>query len=216
MTLPQQFRISCFALTLSLYIILGIAHAEQLTIAQDPGVIGEPISFVATGELDLDASDGVAEFIVDFSPKFLSNPLGDTPAYSSFRSVSWGNGQDISGITITEYVSDGADQVVPIADFEPVTLTATGYTAGDVPFPAPFPFELRQFGVRIEGLQGGPIVSFEKDAMTNGRGGGQVVPEPSSCLAAIFGIVGLTGFRQRTRSGRALRAKGGPAADSRQ
>ena len=103
MTLPQQFRISCFALTLSLYIILGIAHAEQLTITQDPGVIGEPISFVATGELDLDASDGVAEFIVDFSPKFLSNPLGDTPAYSSFRSVSWGNGQDISGMTITEY-----------------------------------------------------------------------------------------------------------------
>ena len=112
MTLPQQFRISCFALILSLNIILGIAHAEQLTIVQDPGVIGEPISFVATGELDLDASDGVAEFIVDFSPKFL--------------------------------------------------------------------------------------------------------PEPSSCLAAIFGIVGLTGFRQRTRSGRALRAKGGPAADSRQ
>ena len=44
MTLTEQFRICCFALTLFLYIILGIAHAEQLTITQDPGVIGEPIS----------------------------------------------------------------------------------------------------------------------------------------------------------------------------
>ena len=173
--------------------------AEKLTINQDPGPLGETVSFIASGQLELPPEDSVVEFVVDFSPEYLSNPLGEIQAYSSFRTVTWGEGQDISSLSITEYVSDGIDQVVPIADFEPVTLTETGYTAGDVPFPAAFPFPLRQFGVRIEGLQGGPIVSFEKDAQTLGRGGGIVLPEPSTGCLTMFGLVGILAFRRRWR-----------------
>ena len=152
-----------------------VASAEQLIIRQNPGAIDDPISFLANGALQLDPTDTVAEFIVEFSPKALANPLGDFSPFSSFRTIDWGTDQDLSGLTITEYVSDGADQVVPIGAFEPVTVHETGYTAGDVPFPGEFPFALRQFGVRIEGLQGGPLVSFEKDAQSNSRGGGQVI-----------------------------------------
>ncbi|MEM7316463.1 MAG: hypothetical protein AAF497_25290, partial [Planctomycetota bacterium] len=116
------------------------AKAATLTINQDPGPIGEEVTFVASGELELTPTDSVAEFVVDFSPEYLSNPLDGIRAYSSFRTVTWGNGQDPTEITITEYVSDGGAQVVPIADFEPVSLTDNGYTAGDVLFPAAFPF----------------------------------------------------------------------------
>jgi len=186
-----------FALFLSIH--CNALRAETLVINQDPGTVGESVSFIATGQLDLAPEDSVAEFVVDFSPEFLSNPLGDIRAYSSFRTVTWGDNQDTAGLTITEYVSDGLDQVVPIADFEPITMSDTGYTAGDVPFPAPFPFPLRQFGVRIEGLQGGPIVSFEKNAQTLGRGGGIVLPEPSGAYLAVIGLLALSYFRVRRR-----------------
>ena len=190
------------AITLAIGLIsfqAGQASAEMLTIKQDPGVHGETISFLATGELTLGATDTVAEFIVDFSPEYLSNPLGDIAAYSSFRTVDWGMGQDLGSITVSEFVTDGRDQVVPIADFEPVTKTETGYTAGDVPFPAPFPFALREFGVRIEGLQPGSVVTFTKDAQTAGRGGGIVLPEPAAASGGIMGIAGAFVLLPRIR-----------------
>ncbi len=184
----------------TLFIFLtGLATAETLTIKQNPGVRGETIQFIANGELTLGATDTVAEFIVDFSPDYLSNPLGDIGAYSSFRTVDWGVGQDLSSISITEYVSDGRDQVVPIADFEPVTTTETGYMAGDVPFPAPFPFALREFGVRIEGLQPGSVVTFTKDAQTLGRGGGIVLPEPASASGGLLGVLCVFALIRRNR-----------------
>ncbi len=180
-------------ITLTTFAILAFGLSRSsfggLMLPIVPGDLGGPADF-STGQIEtvVDA-DGVVEVWVTFSPFQIDFPDLSNP-FTSSVTLAWN--VPTGGFSVSEEVAGSNVARATLVDcIQPGCLA---YQSRELLIAVGGPFSA--YHATISGLSPGDTLTFEYQGA-----GGQVVPEPTSCVLCGSGVVSVVVWRRRRRAG---------------